>query len=103
MRTMKIISCRAFVLVVVLLTLPRVPAQTPNTEHITEADKLLVRSFLERQKMKTLQTTSLSNLRQIGIALFEFETEYGSFPNEKTGVLVKEAVAAKSDLKAKTA
>jgi len=33
-----------------------------------------------RQRKKADQTEATSNARQIGIALFEFETEFGSFP-----------------------
>jgi len=36
------------------------------------------------------QTEATSNLRQIGLALFEFEAEYGSYPSEETAKLVKE-------------
>ncbi len=38
------------------------------------------------------QTEATSNLRQIGLALFEFETEYGTFPSNETA----KAVAAKN-------
>lgn len=41
-----------------------------------------------RQRQKAEQTQAISNARQIGIALFEFETEYGSFPNASTAGLV---------------
>ena len=33
-----------------------------------------------RQRKKADQTEATSNARQIGLAMFEFETEYGSFP-----------------------
>ncbi len=41
---------------------------------------------------KSDQTEATSNLRQVGLALFEFETEYGTFPSEETA----KAVAAKN-------
>jgi len=41
-----------------------------------------------RCKKKPEQTGATSNLRQIGLALFEFETEYGAFPNDKTSAMV---------------
>jgi hypothetical protein len=47
--------------------------------------------------------TAVSNARQIGLGLFEFETEFGSFPNEETATVVKEAMKTKADLKAATA
>lgn len=34
------------------------------------------------------QTEAVNNLRQIGLAIFEFETEYGDYPNDKTATLV---------------
>ena len=36
------------------------------------------------------QTEAVSNLRQVGLALMEFETEYGSFPNDSTRQVVQE-------------
>lgn len=34
------------------------------------------------------RTEAVSNLRQVGIALLEFDTEYGSFPSEATAAIV---------------
>ncbi|MFK7851460.1 MAG: type II secretion system protein [Akkermansiaceae bacterium] len=39
-----------------------------------------------RQRKKADQTEATSNARQIGLAMFEFETEYGSFPDADTQV-----------------
>lgn len=41
-----------------------------------------------RQRKKADQTEATSNARQIGLAMFEFETEYGSFPDGATEALV---------------
>ncbi len=41
-----------------------------------------------RSAKKPNQTEATSNLRQIGLALLEFETEYGSYPSEATAALV---------------
>jgi len=41
-----------------------------------------------RQRKKADQTEAVSNARQIGIALFEFETEYGNFPDASTAKVV---------------
>lgn len=46
-----------------------------------------------RQRKKADQTEAVNNARQIGIALFEFETEYGSFPDNTTA----ETVATNTD------
>lgn len=43
-----------------------------------------------RQRKKADQTEAVSNARQIGLALFEFETSYGSFPDNSTGTTVTE-------------
>ncbi len=44
-----------------------------------------------RQRKKADQTEAVNNARQIGMALFEFETEYGSFPDDATAKAVFEA------------
>ena len=44
-----------------------------------------------RQRKKADQTEAVNNARQIGIALFEFETEYGSFPDDATASQVEKA------------
>ena len=44
-----------------------------------------------RQRKKADQTEAVNNARQIGLALFEFETEYGSFPDDSTAEAVKSA------------
>lgn len=41
-----------------------------------------------RQRKKADQTEATSNARQIGLAMFEFETEYGSFPDARTEPLI---------------
>jgi prepilin-type N-terminal cleavage/methylation domain-containing protein len=46
-----------------------------------------------RQRKKADQTEAVNNVRQVGIALFEFETEYSTFPDVDTA----EAVATATD------
>ena len=41
-----------------------------------------------RQRKKADQTEAVSNARQIGLALFEFEAEYGSFPDVASALTV---------------
>ena len=52
-------------------------------------------SFAAPQVMKQVkradQAQATNNARQIGIALFEFEHDYSSFPDDSTAVAVKEA------------
>ena len=100
----------AFAVSLTLLAQPRVAAQDPDSDKITEEDKKAFKDFKEgaekiknAQRQKALQAFAISNLRQIGFALFEFETEYGSFPDGKTAAAVKEATGTNADLKAATA
>jgi prepilin-type N-terminal cleavage/methylation domain-containing protein len=44
-----------------------------------------------RQRKKADQTEAVSNARQVGLALFEFETEYGNFPDDDTADAVFKA------------
>lgn len=44
-----------------------------------------------RQRKKADQTEAVNNARQIGLALFEFETEYGTFPDKDTAKAVNDA------------
>jgi prepilin-type N-terminal cleavage/methylation domain-containing protein len=44
-----------------------------------------------RQRKKADQTEAVNNARQIGLALFEFETEYGTFPDSATATAVTAA------------
>lgn len=41
-----------------------------------------------RQRKKADQTVAVSNARQIGLALMEFESEYGRYPDDSTARLV---------------
>lgn len=44
-----------------------------------------------RQRKKADQTEAVNNARQIGLALFEFETEYSTFPDADTAQTVADA------------
>ena len=44
-----------------------------------------------RQRKKAVQTEAISNARSLGLALFEFESEYGSYPNDATAAVVADA------------
>ena len=41
-----------------------------------------------RQRKKADQTEAVSNARQIGLAMFEFEIEYGNFPDPSLGEII---------------
>ena len=55
-----------------------------------------------RQRKKADQTEALSNARQIGLALFEFETSYNSFPDSTTAPTVTENTGSQLQLTGNT-
>ena len=55
-----------------------------------------------RCRKKPDQTEAVSNARQIGLALFEFENEYGSYPDTSTISRVKERTETDLNLGAKS-
>lgn len=58
----------------------------------------LTRPMVHRSHRNPGQTEAVSNLRQVGLALFEFESEYGAFPNEKTAAKVTKKTKTDLDL-----
>ncbi|MBC8127724.1 MAG: hypothetical protein H8M99_11350, partial [Gloeobacteraceae cyanobacterium ES-bin-144] len=48
------------------------------------------------------QTEAVNNARQMGLALFEFEYEYGAYPNADTVVAVQKATGTTLNLGTKT-
>ena len=51
----------------------------------------LTAPMVMRQRKKADQTEALNNAREIHKALFEFDVEYGSFPDKETQSQVREA------------
>lgn len=51
-----------------------------------------------RQRKKADQTEAVSNARQVGLALFEFENEYGSYPDATTATAVVDATGSQLTL-----
>lgn len=95
---------------ILLVSVTAASAQQEEQQKITEKDKQVFRDFkegltkkVEHQEKKALQTLAVTKARQIGLALFEFETEFGFFPNAETAVTVKEATGFKGELRAETA
>lgn len=85
-------------------------AQQEERQKITEQDKQVFRDFKEGiakkvagENLKVHRTRAVMKMRQIGLALFEFETEYGFFPSAQTAVTVKEATDYEGELGAETA
>lgn len=102
--------CWIFAALIALPGIPRAVAQKNPADEITEEDKKVFRDFMNAvgklrkvENHKAIQAYAISHLRQIGLAMFEFETEYGSFPSEDTAALVKEATGTKLKLGAATA
>ena len=82
---------------------PLAVAQEKEADRITEQDKKAFREFMDGRKQKARLPMVIMNLRQIGLALFEFETEYEKYPCEGTVPMVKEAKRTVADVKAVTA
>jgi hypothetical protein len=51
-----------------------------------------------RCRMAPDRTEALNNIRQVGLALFEFDSEYGKFPDTSTVAAVKENTKTELDL-----
>lgn len=43
---------------------------------------------IDAQKRRAIQAEAFSNLRSFSLALYEFETDYGSYPNDATAAIV---------------
>jgi hypothetical protein len=63
---------------------------------------VLVAPLVMRVQRTADLTIGISHIRQIGIALTEFETEYGSFANEETAAQIKAKNPTDLHLAAKT-
>ncbi len=57
----------------------------------------------EVEAMLARQRRAVNNARQIGLALIEFDNEYGAYPNEETAAAVKQATGTTARLGAATA
>ncbi|MGB6222068.1 hypothetical protein [Haloferula sp.] len=51
-----------------------------------------------RCKKAPERTQAISNAKQVGLALLEFDQEFGSFPDEETAAMVKKSSETKLDL-----
>ena len=58
--------------------------------------------FIRGHHHRADQTEAVSNARQIGLALFEFQNEYGAYPNTETVVAVQKATETTLALGTKT-
>ena len=57
---------------------------------------------VDKLQQAAKRTVALNNMKQIGIVLLEFDTEYGSFPNAETAKDVKEATGTMFKFEGKT-
>ena len=107
MKTIQSIICWTVAASFAAWVTPQALAQEEeNPDKITEQDKKTFQDAvkaLTTPSAKSRQTHAVMNARQIGLAMFEFETEYGEFPNEKTAKTVKEVTETKAEIKAVTA
>ncbi|MFD0895551.1 prepilin-type N-terminal cleavage/methylation domain-containing protein [Luteolibacter ambystomatis] len=58
--------------------------------------------MLLKQQKKAASTQALSNARQIGLALFDFDSDYSNFPDRTTADSVKEATGSSLTLQGGT-
>lgn len=63
----------------------------------------LTAPMVMRQRKKADQTEATNNARQLGMALMEFETEYGSYPDADTATIVTENTQTNLNLSGQTA
>ncbi len=63
---------------------------------------LLTAPMTIRSRKKSDQTEAVSNARQMGLALFEFQNEYGAYPNADTVAAVRNATGTTLSLGTKT-
>ena len=55
-------------------------------------------AFIRKQQTAADRTKALGNIRQMGLSFFEFEAEFGRFPDESTAPMVKEKTRTPIDL-----
>jgi len=82
---------------------PLACAEEANPNKPAQPEKPAGLGFIAEQKAKAKRTLAIMNAKQIGIALFQFEMDYGAFPNDKTAALVKTASGINAEIKAETA
>ncbi|WP_348223476.1 hypothetical protein [Luteolibacter sp.] len=58
--------------------------------------------MVNKQRMKANQTSAICSLKGIGMCLFEFESEYGSFPDSTTAMELKRKTGSSLKLSDKT-
>ncbi len=63
---------------------------------------VLTAPLMIRSRVKTSQTEAVNNARQIGLALFEFETEYGRLPDVSTVAAVQTKTSTRLNLGTKS-
>jgi hypothetical protein len=103
MKILKWISSWTVAVSLATAVTPQALAQDGGPDKITEQEKRVFQDMVNAQKAKARQTLAVMNARQIGLALFEFEVEYGTYPNEKTAAEVKKATKTAVEVKAATA
>lgn len=55
-------------------------------------------AYIRKQRAGADRTKALGNVRQMGLSLFEFDAEFGRFPDESTASMVKEKTRTPLDL-----
>jgi hypothetical protein len=107
MKALQTIGCWTVAVSLAAMVAPQAWAQEGDPNKITEQDKKVFRDLVNGRKAKAEAKVRLvlaiGNARQIGLALFEFENEYATFPDGETAVAVKQATGTTAEVKAATA
>jgi hypothetical protein len=112
MKALQTIGCWTVAVTLAAMVAPQSAlAEEGDPNKITEQEKKTFRDLVDGRKAKeegkVRLVRTIGNARQIGLALFEFENEYGEYPNEKTAldmIKVRERLnMAAAEVKAATA
>ena len=103
MKALQTIVCLTVAALVAASLTSRAHAQEANPDKPAQPEKKEGLGFIAEQKAKARRTLAIMNAKQIGIALIQFEMDYGAFPNEKTAAQVKTSSGINAEVKAETA
>lgn len=101
MKLLQWIGCWTFAVSLAATVTQQALAQDGGPDKMTEQEKKVFQDVVNVQKAKARQTLAMMNARQIGLALLEFDNDYGAFPDDKTAAEVEKAT--KTEVKATTA
>jgi hypothetical protein len=85
MKALQTIGCWTLAVSLAAMVAPQALAEEGNPNKITEQEKKAFRDLVDgrkaKEEAKVRLVRAIGNARQIGLALFEFENEYGEYPS----------------------